>query len=110
MRAGVLLHAEQAGRQHAGIVEHQTVARLQILHKIAEMAVLQRARAAVHDHQPGCVARLNRRLRDQLLRQIVVKVTCLHIIFLFRIIPFNKFRLTPMPFHGMIKKNLNTQG
>ena len=110
VRAGILLHTEQAGRQHTGIVEHQAVARLQVLHKIAEMAVLQRARAAVHDHQPGSVARLDRRLRNQLLRQIVIKVTCLHIIFQFCIIPFNKFRLTPMPFHGMIKKNLNTQG
>ena len=67
--------AEQARGQHARIVHHKAVARLQVVHDIIKMPVLQLAGLPVEHHQAGAVAPLQRCLCDELLRQIIVKIT-----------------------------------
>ena len=74
MRARILLDAVNARRQHAGIVEHETVAGVQVIDNIAKMPVLQSTGLFVEHHQARGVPRLNRRLGDQLLRQVKVKI------------------------------------
>ena len=67
---------EQARRKHAGIIHHQTVAWPQKLNKIVKMPVRDLAGFPVKRHKPGGVAPLQRCLRDQLFRQIVIKIMC----------------------------------
>ena len=67
----------QAGRDHPGVVEHDQVAWLEQFGQVGARAVLGRARPPV-DEQPCRVARLDRRLRDPLRRQLVVEVVKLH--------------------------------
>ena len=72
--AGRLPMAQQPCREHAGVVHHQTVARLQQVDQIIKMPVLHRAGALVQHQQAGAVPPLQRRLRDQFFRQIIVKI------------------------------------
>ena len=74
VRARILLDAVNARRQHAGIVEHETVAGVQVIDNIAKMPVLQSTGLFVEHHQARGVPRLDRRLGDQLLRQVKVKI------------------------------------
>ena len=68
--------AEQACGQHTGVVHDQAISWLQKLKQVVKMPVRDLARFPVERHEPGRVAALQRRLRDQLLRQIVIKIMC----------------------------------
>ena len=70
--------AEQPRLEHAGVVENQQVAGIQHLGQIGEMPVLQRAAGAVEDQQPAVGAIRDRLLRDQVLGQVVLKVSDTH--------------------------------
>ena len=76
--AGTLLHAVQACRDDAGLVDDEHVAGIQIVDHIVKDSVLDGACVSVIDQQAAGIARTGRRLRDQLLRQVVVKIGCLH--------------------------------
>ena len=59
--------SEQPRRDHAGVVEHQQVARAKQRRQIAHTAILERLRS---DHQQaGGISRPHRILRDQLRRE-----------------------------------------
>jgi hypothetical protein len=58
--------AVQPRRNHPAVVGHQQIARPQIVDDVGEAAVLQQAAVALHHQQPRRIARLHRRLRDQL--------------------------------------------
>ena len=80
--------AQKARRKHARIVHHQAVARIQQLHDIIKMPVRHRAGLSVERHQPGGVPPLQRRLRNQLLRKLVIKIMRLQSsVLLFRNLP-----------------------
>ena len=72
--------ADQSGGQHAGIVQHQAVSGLQELRQVIEVPVRKRSGLAVQTHQPGGVPARKGRLRDQLLREIEIKIRFLHFV------------------------------
>ena len=82
------LATDQAGRHHARLVDDEHVARLDIVDDVAEDAVLNGAamlqrrsclRALAINHQQAAgVARLGRRLSDELLGQVIVKIIGSH--------------------------------
>ena len=72
MAAGVGAAADQPGRHHPRIVDHQAIAPAKDIGHVADVAVFQRVAAAIDDHHPGIAATDGRRLGNQLLRQIVV--------------------------------------
>ena len=66
---------EEAARgKHARVVADEHVAGAEQRRQLVEGAVLERSARAPRDQQPRGVARLRRRLRDQLLGQDVVEV------------------------------------
>ena len=65
---------EAARREDARVVAHQHVALAQQRRQVGEDVVLERAGGAAHHEQARRVARLRRRLRDQLVGQLVVEV------------------------------------
>ena len=71
--------AQQPCRKHAGIIEDQAVAGMQILWQVKEVPVLPRAGLLVQHQKPRGVTPLDGGLGDQLLRQIKIEVMCFHI-------------------------------
>ena len=71
--------AQQTGGDHAGVIHHQAVARTQIFRQIVKMSVLQSAVLPVQHQQTGAVAALQRRLGDQFLGQVIVKIACFQV-------------------------------
>ena len=79
---------DQAGRHHARLVDDEHIAWLDIVDDIAEdtvlngTAVLQRRSRlgahAIHHQQAAGVARLGRRLGDELFGQVIVKIIGTH--------------------------------
>ncbi|MDQ1188680.1 hypothetical protein QE447_001183 [Stenotrophomonas sp. SORGH_AS282] len=70
--AGLL--AEQAGRDHPGIVEDQQVAGLQQRRQVAHLAVFERGRRLRHHHQAAGRALGERGLGDQFSGKVVMEV------------------------------------
>jgi hypothetical protein len=68
----------QPGGNHAGIVEHQHVAGSEIFRQVPELAVIQVSIGAMQDEQPRFIALRRRMLRDQLRRQIKMKISGSH--------------------------------
>ena len=66
--------AQKACRQHPGVVEHQAVSGIQQLQNVRKMPVADVPGSPVQGHEPGGVPLLQRRLGNQLLRQIIVKI------------------------------------
>jgi hypothetical protein len=62
--------ANQAARQHAGVVEHQKVGRLEQIRKIEHPPMLQ---ALIHHQEPRGIPQPRRMLRDQLRRQVKIE-------------------------------------
>jgi len=73
-----LFSAEKAGRQNFGIVENQTIARLEILRQVAKMAVFEPAVGAVKHEQPRLRTPLGRMLSNQFFRQVIFQLVCSH--------------------------------
>ena len=71
--------AQQAGGQDPGIVQNQAVAGIQKVRQFIEMVMLPGTGVPVQGHKPGAVPPFQRRLRDQLLRELVVKIACFHV-------------------------------
>ena len=76
--ARILSLCKQARRDDAGRISHEHIARLQMFQNIREHAVGDRFRLSVVDQQPRGRAILRRGLRDQLMRQIIIKIAGLH--------------------------------
>ena len=70
--------AEQARREHTRIVEHKAVIRAQKLRQLVKMVVGDGAGRFIQRQQPGSIAALERRLRDELLRQVKIKIRFFH--------------------------------
>ncbi|MPN15178.1 hypothetical protein SDC9_162507 [bioreactor metagenome] len=66
--------ADEAGGQHPGVVEHQTVPRTQQGGQIVKMEVTCLSRPAVQSQQAGGVPPVQRGLGDQLRRQVEGKI------------------------------------
>ena len=66
--------SEKPCRQHARIVQHQRVSRLQIFRQIIKMPVLDFARVLAQNHQPRAVSAFKRRLGNEFFGQIIVKI------------------------------------
>ena len=66
------LGAEQARLDHAGVVEHEQVARVQQAGQLAEDAVDERVGRAIEQARTAAFGR--RMLRDQVVRQLEVEV------------------------------------
>ena len=77
--AGVLLLAQQARGNHLRFIDDQRVARMQKLRQIVKMQVPDAAVRTVVHQQAAVIARLDRRLRDQFLRQLIIKIAGFHI-------------------------------
>ena len=76
--ARVYPRAVETCGKHLGIVENEAVARLYILHDIAEYIVFYRACLFIEHHKSRAVARLGGVLCYELLRQIVKKIAFFH--------------------------------
>ncbi len=72
------LAAHDAGRQHAGVVEHEQIACAQELRQLGECAIRKRAARAVEHEQPARAPLGERYLRDELGRQVEMKIAALH--------------------------------
>ena len=70
---------QQTGGQHPGIVQDQAVTGVQEVRQLVEMVMLPGAGVPVQSHEPGTVPPFQRRLRDQFLRELVVKIACFHV-------------------------------
>ena len=77
--AGVLFCPVEPGRNDLRIIKNQTVSVSQVVDHLHEMLVSDFACPSVQNHQPGGASVLQRILRDQLLRQIIIKITCFHL-------------------------------
>ena len=82
--AAVFGIGEHARGQHLGVVDDQHVAGAQVFFDVAEDAVLGLACLPVVDQEPRSVARLGGRLRDQLLREVVIIIGLFQQCFSFR--------------------------
>ena len=78
LSARVRIHAAEAGRDHARVVEDQEIAGVQVLHEVAKPAMLDLTRAAMQNQQPRLVALRRWRLRDQLRRQLKIEIRSSH--------------------------------
>ena len=78
LRAAPDAAAAQTRRDHARIVDHELVARLQQVGQVAHRAILRR-RARPHDQQPRGIARTRGAQRDPLGRQRKVEQVCAHV-------------------------------
>ena len=54
---------------------------MKIVDDVIKMTVIDLAGEAVHHQKPAVRALLERILRDQLLRQVIIKVFCFHAVF-----------------------------
>ena len=68
LRAGILLDAVDTRGDHAGVVDDQTIALVEIVEYIIKTAVLDLIVLTVKHHQSGMIPRFDRRLRDLILR------------------------------------------
>ena len=66
--------ADEAGGQHPGVVQHQTVPRAEELGQLIEVMVLGGPSVLVQGQQPGGVSTLQGGLGDELLGQVKVKI------------------------------------
>ena len=76
--------AEEPGGQHAGVVHHETVPLPQQLRELVEVPVFHLPAVLIETEEPGRVPALQRRLCDQLRRQIKVEIgffQCVHLVF-----------------------------
>ena len=74
--AGTL--ADQPRGNHPRFIDHQRVARVQIVDDVVKMPVLDAVVTPVQHHQTAVIPRLHRGLRNALLRQIIHKIRQLH--------------------------------
>ena len=81
MCAGTGLLAMETCRNNLRVIDHEAVALMKIIDDIIKMTVVDLAGEAVHHQKPAVRALLERILRDQLLRQVIIKVFCFHTVF-----------------------------
>ena len=74
--AGAL--ADEPRGDDARVVDHQHVAGAQVVHDVVKVPVFELPVFAVHHQHAAVVARLHRRLGDQFLGQVVVKIMRFH--------------------------------
>ena len=71
LRAGVHTDTVHPRRKHPAVVEHQHVAGAKVIEQVGKDAMLETPLPTMYDHQTRTVPRLDRRLGDQLLREVV---------------------------------------
>lgn len=67
--------ADQPRRKYASVVEHEQIARTQMVAQPGKRRVLDRASAARKDEEPRLPALGRRMLRDQIRRQLEIEIT-----------------------------------
>ena len=70
-----ILRTVQTRRNNVGIVKHQHIAGLKIIYQIIKMLMLNFAGLFVNNQQTRMVARLHRMLSNQLLWQLIIKIS-----------------------------------
>ena len=70
--------AQKARRHDARLVGHEHVARLEVFNNVAEDAVFQLARFAIHHEHLARIAHRRRLLGDAVLRKVVIKIVSFH--------------------------------
>ena len=73
--------AQKARRHDARLVGHEHVARLEVFNNVAEDAVFQLARFAIHHEHLARIAHRRRLLGDAALRKIVIEIVSFHSLF-----------------------------
>ena len=68
----------EPGRDDFGVIDHQTVALLEVIDDVIKMLVLHLAGLFVQHHQPGGVPLLQGSLGDQFFGKVVIKITFFH--------------------------------
>ena len=75
--AGVSVSDEASG-EHTGVVQHQTVPWTEELGQVVKVVMADGAGGLIQGQQPRAVPLLQRSLGDELRRQVVIKIFCLH--------------------------------
>ena len=88
--AGLVLGTVQARGEHTRLVDHQHIAGPQIVEHVGEASVVDLAAHPVQDQQPAGVAGLDRVLRDQPARQVVIEIIGPHVSGLSERIPWRQ--------------------
>jgi len=73
------VYATEAGGNHARIIEHQRIPRMQIFNQIRKTAVLKASRVAMQHQQARLITLRRRRLGNQLRRQLELKIRSPHL-------------------------------
>ena len=76
--ARAFLNAQQTRGNHARFIEHHHIARTQELRQLAENMILAPLVITVANHHATGIARLYRRLGNQLFRKMIIKIACFH--------------------------------
>ena len=82
LRSGFFFCSDQSGRDYLCIIYHETIAFIQIIDNLTEYMMSDLTGFFVHCHKSGRGTVFKRILRDQLLRKIIIKITCFHIRFI----------------------------
>ena len=69
---------EQTRRKDTRIIEDQAVVRVQKLRQLIKVVVLDRTGRFIQRQKPGGIAALERRLCDELLRQVKIEIRFFH--------------------------------
>ena len=71
--------SQQSRRQNAGVIQDQAVPRPQKIRQLIKVVVRPLPRRLIETQQARLVALFQRRLRNQLRREVVVKIACFHL-------------------------------
>ena len=70
--------AQQAGRQHPGVVQNQAVAWVQKIRQFVKMMMPHLAAGPIQGHETGRIPPLDRRLGNKFLGKFIKEITCFH--------------------------------
>ena len=76
--AGILLDAEQARGNHAGLINDQRVSRIQVIDNVKEMPVFYGAILPAVNQQAALIPRFHGGLGDQLFRKFIIEIGGFH--------------------------------
>ena len=80
MPAAFGIDATESRGNDARIVQDKDVAGAQVIEQVAEVAVGDLSSFAVKNEEPGLIAMRSGCLRDKVLGQVEIKVTCEHVV------------------------------
>src|SRR4051812_25340738 len=78
--AGLCL-SDQACRKDLCVIDHKYVVRFEVSSKVSKLPVRDAARRSFHEQHSGSFATLGGHLGDEFLRQVIIKLGDLHVIY-----------------------------